>query len=154
MITKEYLWAAFEERVHRIPDCECWLWGGHLNERHRYGEIQLARGERWRAHRLSYFLHKGPLVDGLVIMHSCDNPWCVNPAHLSQGTSAQNMMDSVQKRRHPMQQRTHCPSGHPLSGENLRLETGGRHRRCRACTVAHVARQRGKSTVDIEATAR
>jgi hypothetical protein len=133
---------AFEARVHRIPDCECWLWGGNINPSHGYGEYQPARGVRWRAHRLSFMLHNGPLVDGLVIMHSCDNRWCVNPAHLTQGTHADNERDCVAKGRHYKQKRTHCPQGHQLGGENVRRTCGGRWRQCRECYLMDQRRRR------------
>jgi hypothetical protein len=124
---------AFEERVHRVPDCECWLWGGHINRRHGYGEYMPARGVRWRAHRLSYVLHKGPLAEGRCVLHTCDHPWCVNPAHLVEGDIADNNADMVAKRRHSQQRRTHCPKGHPLA--DAKTDSNG-HRRCRYCYPA------------------
>jgi hypothetical protein len=51
------------------------------------------------AHRLSYELFKAPIADGNVIMHTCDNPLCVNPDHLIQGTQLQNITDMHEKGR-------------------------------------------------------
>lgn len=145
---------AFEKRTHRIPDCECWLWGGVIHKS-GYGTLTLrdgpgaaARHIEWKAHRLSFALHNGPLVDGLVIMHSCDNKWCVNPAHLSQAPQIDNIRDMFNKGRNVSSEskRTACPQGHPYSDENTYRYRGGRW--CRICkreTVnRHARRARAK----------
>lgn len=51
-------------------------------------------------HRLAYALAVGDIPEGAVVMHSCDNPRCVNPNHLSVGTQSQNMLDALAKGRH------------------------------------------------------
>lgn len=65
-----------------------------------------------RAHRVAYFLSKGPIPDNLIVLHSCDNPLCCNPAHLSLGTNADNSRQSVDRLRHRNVRKTHCPRGH------------------------------------------
>lgn len=74
------------------PD-ECWLWTSRI-DKHGYG--------RWSgnlAHRLAYTHFKGPIPAGLLVCHTCDNPVCVNPAHLWLGTNADNARDKVAKGR-------------------------------------------------------
>jgi hypothetical protein len=51
------------------------------------------------AHRVSFELYKGPIPEGLVILHACDNPQCVKPEHLTAGTRKQNSDDKVLRNR-------------------------------------------------------
>jgi len=74
----------------------CWNWQGWRN-RQAYGEF-IGFGERL-AHRVAYVLYVGPIPEGLCILHSCDNPSCVNPAHLSPGTRTKNLADMTRRGR-------------------------------------------------------
>lgn len=77
----------------------CWSWIGAKCRKTGYGSLQID-GTGRRAHRFSYELHHGPIPDGMVVMHACDNPGCVNPAHLSLGTNQDNVDDKMAKGRH------------------------------------------------------
>lgn len=75
----------------------CWIWekskdiGG-------YGWF-CVRGKAWKAHRYSYFIHRGSFDLSLWVLHRCDNPSCVNPNHLFLGTVKDNNGDAFRKGR-------------------------------------------------------
>jgi hypothetical protein len=135
-------------------DGDCLIWTGNVVR--RYGHICLTfpkRNEKTvKAHRLSFALFKGKIPKGLYVLHTCDRPLCINPEHLWLGTAKDNMLDMSDKGRSPKQKNTHCPKGHPLSGENLRMPKPkrGNHRpwrRCRTCDQESLRRYRERRKV-------
>lgn len=118
----------------------CWNWNG-ANTR-GYGCFHsIIEGKRrtLKAHRVSYvFANCQPIPEGMEVLHQCDNPSCVNPAHLSVGTKSDNMRDAAAKGRIctvGKSRTTHCPQGHALSDGNVYVRPNG-HRRCRECTLS------------------
>jgi HNH endonuclease len=69
--------------------------------------------------------NQASLLPGAVIMHTCDNPRCINPKHLVLGTQAENIRDMMAKGRHFNQKKTTCPKGHPLT----------KYKKVRLCTT-------------------
>lgn len=100
---KKTLEQRFWEKVDVREVDECWEWTANKIPQ-GYGYISVGnkhKGTRKeiRAHRVSYEIAKGKLKDGQVVMHTCDNPSCVNPNHLVAGTQSENLKDMVRKGR-------------------------------------------------------
>lgn len=88
---------AYESRLIRRGQNECWGWSGGKHE-HGYGQVIVANKVQ-RAHRISYEVVNGKIPAGLDVMHKCHNPECSNPLHLVAGTRRQNMHDSMKAGR-------------------------------------------------------
>ena len=117
---------------HSIPEpmSGCTLWIGAVVR--GYGSCSF-RGRSCRAHRVAWILANGEIPAGMCVLHRCDNPSCVNVAHLRLGTQYANMQDMIAKGRMVRTPpRTHCPSGHPYAGRNLVIRKRGT-RECRQC---------------------
>lgn len=136
----------FVEKYIPEPNSGCWLWSAAVSS-HGYGVFY--DGERLRpAHRMSYELFVGPIPDALQIDHLCRVRSCVNPAHLEPVTQQENFRRGEGKfiTAKVNGAKTHCPKGHPYSGDNLYMEPSG-GRGCRACrresARRFIARKRG-----------
>jgi hypothetical protein len=88
----------FESAFTPEPFSGCWLWIRGSNS-DGYGQITMNRKQQ-AAHRVSWQLYRGPIPEGMQILHSCDTPPCVNPAHLFLGKDKDNVQDSIKKDRH------------------------------------------------------
>lgn len=88
----------FWDKVEKTESC--WIWKGTVN-RHGYGRVAvLHHTGAFVAHRVAYEICTGEiLTPEQVLMHTCDNPSCVNPDHLQPGTQADNMADMRSKGR-------------------------------------------------------
>lgn len=144
---------------------ECWVWRGARNN-HGYGQLNLDN-KRIYAHRIAWEHCFGPIPHGLCVLHRCDNPPCINPAHLFLGTYVDNALDMVRKGRdaatrhpervlrgdqHPSHLRPETrPRGEAHSGAKLTVEKVREIRRRFAAGVAARALARefglGRSTI-------
>lgn len=76
----------------------CWIWEGRIQTDREYGELWVD-GSYHKVHCLSWDHHKGPIPEGLNVLHSCDCPPCWNPEHLFLGNHIDNMQDMIAKGR-------------------------------------------------------
>jgi HNH endonuclease len=118
----------------RGPD-ECWPWTAGTAGKGGYGRFRMG-DKRVQASRVAWEMEHGrPLPPELDALHSCDNPPCVNPAHIWPGTAADNVRDAVAKGRAPQfEKNALCQRGHLIETS----AQGGR--RCRVCM--HAAQRR------------
>lgn len=87
-----------------LKTADCWYWFGYRFPTTGYGGLRVGSkktGTRRMVltHRLSYELHRGPIPDGLLACHTCDNPACCRPDHLFLGTHLDNVQDMDRKGR-------------------------------------------------------
>jgi hypothetical protein len=117
------------------PDA-CWLWQGSTDG--RYGELWVL-DRRVKAHRPAWMLHHRQRIPrGFCVLHHCDTPACVNPAHLFLGTQAENIRDAITKGRHIHGERV--GSAKLTQGQVLRIEW---LYRVRGFSQHHLARRYG-----------
>lgn len=110
-------------RVEMAPS-GCWEWRG-TTEKFGYGRMYRREGTTRRSlstHRVSYELHIGPIPSGMCVLHSCDNPPCVNPEHLRLGTRLDNARDREGRGRGASEKRSGERNGrHRLTEAQVRV---------------------------------
>lgn len=88
----------FWRRILRDPG-GCWIWQGRLGGSLGYGYFSISSRKSVRAHRWAYETYVEPIPDDMLVLHSCDNPPCVNPAHLHLGAQIDNVRECHERRR-------------------------------------------------------
>lgn len=81
---------------------DCWIWQGGKSNKSGYGAFTMGVGHVEKgnyAHRASWWLFRGPIPKGMLVLHRCDVKLCVNPDHLFLGSHADNVADKVRKGR-------------------------------------------------------
>ncbi len=133
----------------------CWEWTA-CRHKQGYGKFFIRKrkeniNKEYKAHRLSYELVNGRIPNGMVVRHSCDNPPCVNPDHLSIGTQRQNMMDCIERGRHASVKsiKEICKCG--LKKTVHKLHNGETYRRCKNCRSIYDFKRRNKTPSGYEA---
>lgn len=91
-----------ERYIPNRPENGCWYWNQYINNQ-GYGSITQTKANGKQApvkgHRYVYEMFVGPIPEGQLLRHTCDNPPCVNPGHLIPGTHADNAQDMVVRGR-------------------------------------------------------
>ena len=88
----------FFRRISPEPNSGCWLWDGRVDE-DGYGRYGIWKKSDFGAHRLAYEFYRGPIPDGMCVLHRCDVRCCVNPDHLFLGSTQDNTADRHTKGR-------------------------------------------------------
>ena len=106
----------FWQRVNKTTGC--WNWTGAITT-DGYGSfwVTIVPGvyQSMLAHRFSFMFHGGKLIEGLTIDHLCRNRKCVNPRHLEQVSSRENILRGL-GRAAINSRKTKCLNGHPFDG--------------------------------------
>ena len=128
-----------------FSSCDCWFWVGS-RDNGGYGVLPGAMNET-KAHRVSYRLFVGEIPAGMKVLHSCDTPCCVNPAHLRTGSQSENVADMCAKGRQraiPL-----CGSRNPMAKATPEIVAAIRGEFERGTTQRQIARDFSLSLMTI-----
>ena len=103
----------------------CWNWTQGTSSA-GYGLVKFG-GEQWIAPRLYYFVFVGPIPEGVMVCHHCDNPRCVNPDHLFLGTAKDTHDDAVEKGRKPGRRGMRAPNAKLTDDQVRAIRADNRH---------------------------
>jgi hypothetical protein len=123
----------FWDKVETRPS-GCWEWTAYITSE-GYGQFYPKHGNPILAHRFSYETNKGKIPKVKEIDHLCRNRKCVNPEHLECVTRRVNISRGMSGMETGLRNlaKTHCPKGHPYSGDNLYIIPSTGTRQCRTC---------------------
>lgn len=136
MMTEEQVRKSFWDKIAMIPEHTCWEWTASrkpkVNDHNDYGNFYDGK-KVIGAHRYSWMIHNQnrPVPKGLYVIHSCDNPGCVNPNHLRLGTPLDNVRDKIEHKRGSLRG-THCKAGHKFTRTFIR-KNGQESQQCYVC---------------------
>lgn len=142
----------FEASFIPEPNSGCWLWLGATTTHRNFTRGSISRSNKNEyAARISFELHIGPIPDGRIVCHRCNNAMCVNPEHLYAGTYKSNTDDMMRAGRHrsgrgvgglhrgyvyvapPVSFREHCPNGHLIREAGVYRHPTSGSLICRKC---------------------
>lgn len=115
-------------RFVEIQNNGCWLWKGYISK--HYGNFTI-KGVTIRLPRAAWLVLRGEIPIGLEPDHLCRYKPCANPDHMELVTHHVNVLRGDAGKH--LSDRTHCPMGHPYSGDNLHVKPSGA-RRCKQCS--------------------
>lgn len=95
---EERFWSKVDKGTGQGPKGECWMWIGALTGK-GYGKMTINH-KGASAHVIAYQIQRGPIEDGVQVLHHCDMPACVRGDHLFKGSQLDNMLDRAAKERH------------------------------------------------------
>jgi hypothetical protein len=136
--------ARWESRLTRDEN-GCLIWGGARSSK-GYGQVRLGV-KMLKANRVALVAALGrDILDGLECDHLCNVPACVEASHLREATRRENLLAEHSQTITRLQvERTHCPRGHELAGDNLVPSLVGRGQR--DCLTCHRERDREKAAL-------